>query len=189
MQKSSTIWRLGSFLAALVLAAGLHAADTGDTAAKTAVFTEQKAKLDAAGTAYQRAAVEAYLAAYAQHMAFLESLNLADVSTQLPADPRASDTRRVESARALNNYFATLRSKLADWKERAAEPKLMEMYKKGLMGTDALPLDMQRSLQILPEFFTLYSELRIANPVAEAKPVDEPGVIDDSNRPKKRPGW
>lgn len=254
MQKSSTIWRLGSLIAALVLAAGLHAADaigeaeqkflyenmnaeekaaagaaiqayikehgrddmnaaqqagfeaikkrqvargvtmpgtepakvpaaaapapTGANAAKVQAFTEQKAQLDAAGLAYKTALVDAWLVAYGKHMDYLASLNLNDLDVKLPADPKASDVQRRDKARNLNQYFATQRTKLNDWKQQQGNPQLMEMYRKNLIGMTEMPLDVARAAYMLPEFFELYRDLKVENPVPEAKPVEETGVID-----------
>ena len=257
MQKSSTIWRLGSLIAVLVLAAGIHAADAigeaeqeflyknmnaeekaaageaikayikdhgrdnmdaaqqagfeaikkrqvargvsmpgtepvkppavaapaapaGENAAKVQAFTDQKAQLDAAGVAYKTALVDAWLVAYGKQMDFLASLNLNDLDVKLPADPRASDVQRRDQARNLNQYFATQRLKLNDWKQQKENPKLMEMYRKSLMGVTEMPLDVTRAAYMLPEFFDLYRDLKIENPMPEAKPVEEPGVIDNA---------
>lgn len=158
--------------------AAVAPAPAGENAAKVQAFNDQKAQLDTVSTAYKTALVDAWLVAYGKHMDYLASLNLNDLDVRLPADPKASDVQRRDKARNLNQYFATQRTKLSDWKQQQGNPQLMEMYRKNLMGMTEMPLDVARAAYMLPEFFELYCELKVSNPMPEAKPVEETGVID-----------
>jgi hypothetical protein len=166
--------RCGALLATLFLAIGLHA---GDAAAD---FDAKKTALDAATVAYKDSMIDAYVVGYGKYMEFLAGLDMNDVSTQVPADPRASDLQRRDKARVLNTYFATLRLKVEEWQQANADPRALVMFKKSLGSVDSLPLDITRSLRLLPDFFTLYKELKVTDPAPAAAPPAEPGVIDDA---------
>lgn len=156
-----------------------------DAAAQVEAFKAEVVKLDAVNVAYKKTLIDAAITANDQHIAFLATLDLRDLSDAIPADPKRSDLQRRDKVQTFNQILAMAREKVADWKAEQESPQRKEMKRKTLMTLTELPTDARRAV-FTQDLLDLYISLKLEAQVPVAKPVDEPGASDNAPWRKKK---